>query len=192
MAGYKILIADDDQLIREMLKARLQSLGHQVVGEAADGEQAIEIALKEHPELIIMDIQMPVMDGLDAARQIVQQHSCAIVFLTGYNQEEFVSAASELGAFGYLMKPFRTDDLGPALLVAMKRYNEVQARQREVDELKEALETRKVIERAKGILMQRLGLTEEEAFKKIHFQARSQHKKMKEIADSIITAADLM
>jgi response regulator NasT len=103
-----------------------------------------------------------------------------------------VEAASEAGAFGYLVKPFRKEDLGPAIEIAMLRFRELQARSREVEELKEALETRKLIERAKGILMQRLGLTEEEAFKRIHFQARNQNKKMREIAESIITAADLI
>ncbi len=192
MSQHRILIADDDNLFREMLRARLTSLGHQVVGEAQDGLQAVELAETHKPDLIIMDIEMPELGGIEAARRIASQWPCAIVFLTAHSNEEFVTAASDLGAFGYLMKPFRKDDLGPALEVAMKRFQEAQARSREVDDLREALETRKIIERAKGILMRRLNLSEEDAFKKIHFQARSQGKKMRDIAESIITASDLM
>jgi len=192
MESYRILIAEDEPLTRMMLRARLEKIGHQVVAEAETGVQAVQEARVHQPDLIIMDIRMPEMDGLEAARAIVQELPCAIVFLTAYSEAELVEAAGEAGAFGYLVKPFRKEDLGPAIEIAMLRFRELQARSREVEELKEALETRKLIERAKGILMQRLGLTEEEAFKRIHFQARNQNKKMREIAESIITAADLI
>jgi len=192
MESYRILIAEDEPLTRMMLRARLEKIGHQVVAEAENGVQAVQAARVHEPDLIIMDIRMPEMDGIEAARAIIQERPCAIVFLTAYSEQELVEAASEAGAFGYLVKPFRKEDLGPAIEIAMLRFRELQARNREVEELKEALETRKLIERAKGILMQRLALTEEEAFKRIHFQARNQNKKMREIAESIITAADLI
>lgn len=192
MESYRILIAEDEPLTRMMLRARLEKIGHQVVAEAENGIQAVQAARANEPDLIIMDIRMPELDGIEAARSIIQEHPCAIVFLTAYSEQDLVEAASEVGAFGYLVKPFRKEDLGPAIEIAMLRFRELQQRNREVEELKEALETRKLIERAKGILMQRLGLTEEEAFKRIHFQARNQNRKMREIAESIITAADLI
>lgn len=192
MEPLKAIIAEDEQLTRTIIRARLEKLGHQVVAEAADGSQAVDAARTHRPDVIIMDIKMPVMDGIEAARTILTETPCAILFLSSFNEQELVEQASETGALAYLMKPFRKEDLEPALVMAVRRFRQMQAQKKEIDELKETLETRKLIERAKGILMDRHHMSEEEAFKRIHFQARNQNKKMREIAQSIITAADLI
>ncbi len=192
MEPLKAVIAEDEQLTRTIIRARLEKLGHTVVAEASDGLQAIEAARAHKPDVIIMDIKMPVMDGIEAARTILSECPCALLFLSSFNEQELVEQATETGALAYLMKPFRKEDLAPALEMAVTRFRQIRSQQREIDDLKETLETRKIIERAKGILMDRHRMSEEEAFKRIHFQARNQNKKMREIAQSIITAADLI
>jgi len=192
MDPLKAVIAEDEQLTRTIIRARLEKLGHVVVAEAGDGVQAVEAARTHKPDVIIMDIKMPVMDGIEAARTILSESPCAILFLSSFNEQELVEQATETGALAYLMKPFRKEDLAPALEMAVRRFRQIRSQQREIDDLKETLETRKIIERAKGILMDRHHMSEEEAFKRIHFQARNQNKKMREIAQSIITAADLI
>jgi response regulator NasT len=192
MESLKAVIAEDEQLTRTIIRARLEKLGHTVVAEASDGLQAIEATRLHKPDVVIMDIKMPVMDGIEAARTILAEVPCAILFLSSFNEQELVEQASETGALAYMMKPFRKEDLAPALEMAISRFRQIQSQKREIDDLKETLETRKLIERAKGILMDRHGMSEEEAFKRIHFQARNQNKKMREIAQSIITAAELI
>ena len=192
MECLRAIIAEDEQLTRTIIRARLEKLGHTVVAEAADGAQAIEATRLHKPDVVIMDIKMPVMDGIEAARTILADIPCAILFLSSYNEQELVQQASTTGALAYLMKPFRKEDLAPALEMAIARFRQIQNQKREIDELKDTIETRKLIERAKGILMDRHGMSEEEAFKRIHFQARNQNKKMREIAQSIVTAADLI
>ncbi len=191
MDPLKAVIAEDEQLTRTIIRARLEKLGHTVIAEAGDGAQAIEAARIHKPDVIIMDIKMPVMDGIEAARRILNETPCAILFLSSFNEQELVEQASDTGALAYLMKPFRKEDLAPALEMAVRRFRQIMSQSKEIEELKETLETRKLIERAKGILMDRHRMSEEEAFKRIHFQARNQNKKMREIAQSIITAADL-
>ena len=192
MEPLRVLIAEDEALTRTILRARLEKLGHQVVAEAENGAQAVEAALSAKPDVIIMDIRMPEMDGIEAARRIVEENPCAILFLTAFSEDTLVEKAGETGALAYLMKPFRKEDLAPALEIAVKRFRQIQTQRNEIDVLKDQLETRKLIDRAKGILMDRQGLTEDQAFKKIHFQARNENKKMREIAESIITASDLI
>ncbi len=192
MDALRVLIAEDEALTRTILRARLEKLGHQVVAEAENGVQAVEAARIHKPDAIIMDIRMPEMDGIEAARIIIGEEPCAILFLTAYSEDTLVEQAGEAGALAYLMKPFRKEDLQPALEVAVKRFRQLAAQSQEIMDLKEALETRKLIERAKGILMDRHGLKEDEAFKRIHFQARNQNKKMRDIAQSIITASELI
>src|SRR5512144_2678382 len=168
MEPMRVLIAEDEALTRTILRARLEKLGHQVVAEAENGVQAVEAARAHKPDAIIMDIRMPEMDGIEAARRIVNDTPCAILFLTAFSDEALVEQASDSGALAYLMKPFRKEDLAPALEVAVRRFRQIQSQGKEIAELKETLETRKLIERAKGILMDRHGLTEDEAFKRIH------------------------
>lgn len=192
MESLRVLIAEDEALTRTILRARLEKLGHQVVAEAENGVQAVEAARTHKPDAIIMDIRMPEMDGIEAARLIISEEPCAILFLTAFSEDSLVEQAGEAGALAYLMKPFRKEDLPPALEVAVKRFRQIQSQSQEIADLKDALETRKLIERAKGILMDRHGLKEDEAFKRIHFQARNQNKKMRDIAQSIITASELI
>jgi len=192
MESLRVLIAEDESLTRAILRARLEKLGHQVVAEAGNGVQAVEAARAHKPDVVIMDIRMPEMDGIEAARQIVGEVPCALLFLTALSDETLIEQAGEAGALAYLMKPFRKEDLAPALEIAVRRFRQIQSQGQEITQLRDALETRKLVERAKGILMDRHGLTEDEAFKRIHFQARNQNKKMREIAESIITAAELM
>ena len=192
MHKLRIVIADDEPIILLDLRQMLEELGMSVVGEASDGRQAVEKVRQLKPDLAILDIKMPEMDGIEAARQIVSQHPCAIVFLTAYAEEELVNQATAAGAYAYLLKPFRKQELAPAINVALTRFQQMQAKDKEVRELQEALETRKLIERAKGILMDRLGLSESEAFRRIHFMARNQNKTMKDIAQSIITASEIL
>jgi len=192
MESLRVLIAEDEALTRTILRARLEKLGHVVVAEAENGAQAVEVASAQKPDVAIMDIRMPEMDGIEAARMIVSDHPCAILFLTAFGEDALVERAGDAGALAYLMKPFRKEDLAPALEIAMCRFRQLQSQGKQIDELKDALETRKIIDRAKGILMDRHSMTEDDAFKKIHFQARNQNKKMREIAQSIITAAELI
>ena len=192
MEALRAVIAEDEPLTRTLIRARLEKLGHQVVAEAGDGAQAIEAARLHRPDVIIMDIRMPLIDGIEAARTILSETPCAILFLSAFNEAELIEDASATGALAYLMKPFRKEDLAPALQMAVGRFRQIHDQQKEIDGLRETLETRKLLERAKGILMDRHGMSEEEAFKRIHFQARNQNKKMREIAQSIITAADLI
>ena len=192
MEPLKAIIAEDEQLTRTIIRARLEKLGHTVVAEAEDGLQVVEAARLYRPDVVILDIKMPNMDGIEAARIILAENPCAILFLSSFDEEELVQQASEAGALAYLLKPFRKEDLGPALEIAMSRFRQIQSLSKEIDNLKDTLESRKLIERAKGILMDRHGMSEDEAFKRIHFQARNQNKKMKDIAQSIITAADLI
>lgn len=192
MEPLRTVIAEDEPLTRTIIRARLENLGHIVVAEASDGVQAIEAVRVHHPDLVIMDIKMPVMDGIEATKRIMDETPCAVLFLSSFNEQELVDQAGDSGALAYLMKPFRKEDLMPALEVAVRRFRQIQTQAKEIEQLKETLETRKLIERAKGILMDRHHMSEEEAFKRIHFQARNQNKKMREIAQSIITAADLI
>ena len=192
MEKLRILVADDEPMTRSILRERLESLEHVVVSEVDTGIKAVEAARAHKPDAIIIDIRMPEMDGIEAAKQITRERPCAVLFLTAYSEEQLVEQAGDAGALAYLMKPFRKEDLAPAIQIAMQRFRQIQSQAVEIDSLKETLETRKLIDRAKGILMTRAGLTEDDAYKRIHHQARNQNRKMKDIAQSIITASELM
>jgi AmiR/NasT family two-component response regulator len=183
----RIVIADDESIRVMSLRSQLEALGHQVVGEAATGREVVEIACQVKPDLAILDIKMPEMDGIEAAKAITAEQPIPIILLTAYGEEELVERAAEVGVLAYLMKPVSEEDLLPTIALALARFREFQALHREVESLKEALETRKLVERAKGILMRRLNLSEEKAFR--HMQRRSQNENIKlgEIARAIIT-----
>ncbi len=187
MQRLRIVIADDESIRVMSLRSQLEALGHQVVGEAATGREVVEIARQVKPDLAILDIKMPEMDGIEAAKAITAEQPIPIILLTAYGEEELVERAAEAGVLAYLMKPVSEDDLLPTIALALARFREFQALHQEVESLKEALETRKLVERAKGILMRRLNLSEEKAFR--HMQRRSQDKNVKlgEIAWAIIT-----
>lgn len=190
MSVFRVMIVEDDEQIRTIIRARLEKLGHVVVAEAEDGAQAVDIARLHHPDAIIMDINMPVMDGIEATRIILGEQPCAILFLSSYDERELVERACETGALAYLMKPFRKEDIGPALAMAVKMCTQIQSQNKKIEDLSEALETRKMLDRAKGILMDRYSMTEAEAFKRIHYQARHSNLKMRDVAQSIINAVN--
>lgn len=185
-----VLIADDEALIRMDLREMLNDAGHDVVAEAANGEQAVEMARKFLPEFIIMDVKMPVMDGLTAAKIINQEGIAPVLLLTAYSQQDIVAKAKEAGVVAYLVKPVREEQLFPAMEIAASRFAEVQALNAELDNLKETLETRKLLDRAKGILMTVHGMTEQEAYRKMQQFSMAKRISLKELAESIIKAAN--
>ncbi len=188
MRKVRIIIADDEPIIRMDLREMLTNLGYLVVGEAGDGRSVVNMARELRPDLVIMDIKMPDMDGIEAARILTQEDIAPVIFLTAYSQKELVDQAKEAGVVAYLVKPFRESDLVPAIEVALARFEQFRALKKEVADLKEALETRKLVERAKGILMDTQGLSEAEAFRRIQKLSMDTRKPMKEVAEAIILA----
>lgn len=185
--AIRILIADDEAVIRLGLRTMLEAQGYRVVGEAADGTRAVDLVTRLKPDLVILDIKMPGVDGLQAARRLQRDGNTPVVILTAYSDREFVDSAKASGVLAYLVKPVRESDLRPAIEVAMSRFAEIQALRGEVEDLEDSLETRKVVERAKGILMRKLGIEEAEAFNRIQRESRNTRRPMKEIAQSIIS-----
>jgi len=188
MERTRIIIADDESIIRADLKEMLTNLGYLVVGEVADGQSAVNLARELKPDVVLMDIKMPSMDGIQAAQILTEEQIAPVVLLTAYGQKELVDQAKEAGVVGYLVKPFRENDLLPAIEVALARFAEFKAVRQEVTDLKNALETRKLVERAKGILMDNQGMDENEAFRKIQKMSMNTRKPMKEVAEAIILA----
>ncbi|TFV75434.1 response regulator [Blastococcus sp. CT_GayMR19] len=182
----RVLIAEDEALIRLDLKEMLEEEGYAVVAEVGDGQQAVDLAKELTPDLVILDIQMPVLDGLSAAEQIASARIAPVIVLTAFSQRELVERARDAGAMAYLVKPFSKNDLVPAIEVARGRFAEMSALDGEVRTLEERLEARKVIEKAKGLLMTDQGLTEAEAFRRIQRTAMDQRTSMKAVAQSII------
>jgi response regulator NasT len=184
----RLIIADDESLVRTDLREALTELGYLVVGEVGDGQSAVNMARELEPDVVVMDIKMPGMDGIDAARILTQEKIAPVVLLTAYSQSELIERAKEAGVVGYLVKPFRETDLPPAIELAKARFSEFRALEQEVDNLAEALETRKKVERAKGILMDQHDLTESEAFRRIQKMSMNTRRPMKEVAEAIILA----
>ena len=182
----RVIIADDESIIRMDLREMLTHLGYEVAGEAADGRTALELAVKLRPDLVILDIKMPVMDGIEAARQLAEEHIAPVILLTAYSERQLVERAKVAGVAGYLVKPFRESELSPAIELAMVHFDELRRLEGEVDELKDALETRKLVERAKGILMEVHGLKEAEAFGRMRRASMDHRKSMREIAEAIL------
>jgi response regulator NasT len=182
----KILIAEDETIIRLDLRELLENAGFEVCAEARDGIEAVELAASTEPELAILDVKMPRLDGIDAARRILEERPIPIVMLTAYGQDELVSRAVEAGVFGYLVKPFRETDLLPAIRTARARHDELAALREEADSLSEALAARKSIERAKGLLMAKEGLTEQEAFERLRRASQLAGRPLKVVSDALI------
>lgn len=191
MSQIRIVIADDESIIRMDLKTLLEEMGHKVVGEAADGQKALELTRSLKPDVVIMDIKMPVMDGLDAAKIISEEKIAPVVLLTAYSQKDLIERAKDAGVFAYLVKPFQESDLMPAIEIAISRYLEMHDLESAVGDLEEKLETRKVVDRAKGILMDKYKMSEADAFRRIQQQSMNQRRSMKEIADAIIIAHEI-
>lgn len=192
MAVTRILIAEDNDLVALTLEEQLKGLGYDVIGIARTGAEAIDLASRLGPDLVIMDIRMPEMEGTEAATRINQQRPTPILMLTAYTDRETIRKAEQAGALGYLVKPVNEAELSPAISIALARFRELQALRAQVHELEESLEARKLIERAKGILMQRLGLTERDAYERLRQRARDKRAKMKDIAQAIIEAEELL
>jgi response regulator NasT len=183
-----VIIADDESLVRVDLREALTELGYLVVGEVGDGQSAVNMARELDPDVVVMDIKMPGLDGIEAARVLTQERIAPVVLLTAYSQKDLIERAKESGVVGYLVKPFRETDLSPAIELALARFAEFRSLQEEVGNLTEALETRKKVERAKGILMEKQGMSESEAFRKIQKMSMNTRKPMKEVAEAIILA----
>ncbi|MEQ6901714.1 response regulator [Nocardioides sp. YIM 152588] len=182
-----VVIAEDETLIRMDLAEMLGEEGYDVVGQAADGARAIELAEELRPDLVILDVKMPVLDGIAAAEAIAGKRIAPVVMLTAFSQRELVERAREAGAMSYLVKPFTQSDLVPAIEMAVSRFAEIAQLEREVTDLKERLETRKSVDRAKGILQEKLSLTEPEAFRWIQKTAMDLRMSMREVADGVVT-----
>jgi response regulator NasT len=181
----RVLIAEDETIIRLDLRGALEAAGYDVCGEARDGLEAVQLAEELEPDVILMDVKMPRLDGIEAARRILEQRPVPIVMLTAFGQEELVARAVDAGVFGYLAKPFRKQDVIPALAAARARHAEFAEVKLESASLREALEARKAIERAKGILMAKEGITEDEAFARLRRASQKSGRPMKLIADAV-------
>ena len=186
----RILIAEDETIIRLDLRDMLERGGFDVCAEAKDGEEAVALARASLPDLAIMDVKMPRLDGIEAARTILEERPIPIVMLTAYGQQELVSRAVEAGVFGYLVKPFRESDLLPAIATARARHEELSAVREEAESLSEALAARKAIERAKGILMAKEGLTEADAFARLRRASQVSGRPLKVVADALLATFD--
>jgi two-component system, response regulator PdtaR len=186
----RILIAEDETIIRLDLRDLLVRAGFEVCAEARDGEEAVELARAAAPDLALLDVKMPRLDGIEAARRILDERPIPIVIVTAYGEDELVSRAVEAGVFGYLVKPFRESDLLPAIATARARHEELQAARAEADSLAEALAARKAIERAKGLLMEREGLTEPEAFARLRKASQISGRPLKVVAEALIATLE--
>jgi two-component system, response regulator PdtaR len=182
----RVVIAEDEALIRLDLKEMLEEEGYEIAGEAADGERAVELAASLRPSLVILDVKMPVLDGISAAERIAADHICPVVILTAFSQRELVERARDAGAMAYLVKPFTKADLVPAIEIAVSRFQEVAALGAEVGSLRERLEARKVLDRAKGKLQAEGGLTEPEAFRWIQKTSMDRRVPMRTVAEEIV------
>jgi response regulator NasT len=187
----KLLIAEDETIIRLDLRGLLERAGYEVVAEARDGEEAIELARKHEPDLALMDVKMPRLDGIEAARRMLEERPIPIVMLTAFDQRELVERASEAGVYGYLVKPFREQDVVPAIELAKARFAELVAVRADADSLSQALADRKVIERAKGLLMEREKLNESDAFARLRKASQVSGRPLRVIADAVIATFDV-
>ncbi len=190
MERTRVIIADDESVIRTDLREMLTNLGYLVVGEVGDGLSAVNLARELKPDVVIMDIKMPDLDGIEAAKVLTQEKIAPVLLLTAYSQRDLVDRAKEAGVVYYLVKPFREQEIVPAIEIATARFLEFRELEKEVGDLRETLETRKLVDRAKGILMDQQGLSEAEAFRKIQKMSMNTRKPMKEIAEAIVLAQE--
>ena len=188
MTDTRILVAEDEAISRMDLCEMLENLGYTVVGQAGDGVAAVNLARTLKPDLVVMDIKMPELDGISAAETLAQERTVPVLLLTAYSDREFVDRAVDAGVMGYLVKPFAEAQLKPAIEVALERWREVRQIQQDLAETKETLETRKLVERAKGVLMDSQNLKEAEAFRRIQRLSMNSRKSMREVAEAILLA----
>ncbi|MDI6712174.1 MAG: response regulator [Anaerosomatales bacterium] len=185
----RVLIAEDEAIIRMDLREMLEEEGHEVVGEARDGAEAIRLARELRPDVVFMDIKMPGTDGLEAARALCDERVAPVVMVTAFSQASYVEEACAAGAMGYLVKPFAKHDVLPAMQIAVARFAEARALEEEAADLEERLETRKLLDRAKGVLMAR-GLSEPEAFRRLQKLAMDRRLPLKEVAQAVLLAEE--
>jgi len=188
LAQTRVVIADDESIIRMDLREMLTNLGYLVVAETGDGISAVNTARELRPDLVIMDIKMPDLDGIQAAKILTEERIAPVLLLTAFSQQELVEGAKEAGVVGYIVKPFRESELVPAIEVALARFREFKAIEKELSDTRNILETRKIVERAKGVLMDTQGLKEAEAFRKIQKLSMNTRKSMREVAEAILLA----
>ncbi len=191
MSKIRVLIADDDPIIRLDLRQMLESLNYEVIGEAGDGKAAVELAREIKPDVCILDVKMPVMDGIEAVDIITEENIAPTILLTAYSDKELVDRAKAAGVFAYLVKPFKPSDLTPSIEVARARFEQNVQLSKEVSNLNEKLEARKLVDRAKGILMDEHKLNEQEAYRRIQIQSMNLRKTMREVAEAIILAKSI-
>nr|WP_223881048.1 response regulator [Nesterenkonia ebinurensis] len=182
----RVLVAEDETLIRLDIVEILTGAGYQVVGEAENGERAVELAREHQPDLVVMDVKMPVMDGITAAKTIAEEKIAPVVMLTAFSQRDLVESAREAGAMAYVVKPFGENDLVPAIEVAAARFEELRALEQEVSSLAEKFETRKLVDRAKSLLISTMGLSEPEAFRWIQKTSMDRRLTMREVAETVV------
>ncbi|MFN5926869.1 MAG: ANTAR domain-containing response regulator [Roseiflexaceae bacterium] len=187
----RLVIADDESIIRMNLRETLVGLGYLVVGDAGDGVSAIHLARELRPDLVIMDIKMPKLDGIQAAKVLTEEKIAPVLLLTAYSDRELVDRARDAGVVNYIVKPFREAELLPAIEIALARFAEFSAMDKELGDLKETMETRKLVERANGVLMDTQGLKEQDAFRKIQQLSMNTRKSMREIAQAILLTAQI-
>lgn len=188
MTQKRIVIAEDEPISRMDLREMLANLGYLIVGEAGDGQSAVNLARELRPDLVVMDIKMPEMDGITAARILTEEKIAPVLLLTAYSDKEFVDGSVEAGVMGYIVKPFREGELVPAIELTLARFREFRALEKQLGDTQDMLETRKVVERAKGVLMDTQGLRESEAFRRIQKLSMNNRKSMREVAEAILLA----
>jgi AmiR/NasT family two-component response regulator len=188
MKTYRVLIVDDEPVIRLDLRTMLEAMGHEVVGEADNGADALQLARTLQPDLVIADIMMPEMDGIELSRRLAKERIAPVLVLTAYSEPEMVMGADRAGVLGYLVKPFREADLAPAIQVAISRYRELRALEAQNLNLAQEMQARRRIGRAKRVLMQQLGIAEEEAFRRLQQTAEQTGKPLAEVAEAVLLA----
>jgi response regulator NasT len=186
----RVVIAEDEALIRLDLKEMLEEEGYSVVGEAGDGATAVSLVEEHRPDLVILDVKMPVLDGISAAERIAAARLAPVLMLTAFSQRDLVERARDAGAMAYLVKPFSKGDLVPAIEMAVSRYTELTALEREVGDLTQRLETRKLVDRAKGVLQQKYGMTEPESFRWIQKTSMDRRMSMRAVAEAVVEGGD--
>jgi two-component system, response regulator PdtaR len=187
----RIIIAEDDSVIRMDLKEELQRQGYLVVGDAGDGQSAVNLTRELRPDLVVMDIRMPEMDGISAAEILTREKLAPVVLLTAFSDQELIERARNAGVVHYVTKPWRASDLRPAIEIALSRFQEFRSMETKVRDLEDHLATRKVVEKAKGVLMEKHNITEQEAFRRIQKASMNNRKSMKDVAEAILLAEEL-
>jgi response regulator NasT len=189
--SIRIVIAEDESVNRVDLEEELEQQGYEVVGAAADGEAAVNLTRELHPDVVLMDIKMPKMDGIEAAETLTREKLAPVLLFTAYSDDELIERARAAGVVHFVTKPWREKDLKPAIEIALSRFSEFRAMENKVKDLEEALATRKVVEKAKGVLMEKYKLSENEAFKRIQRLSMNNRKSMREVAEAILLAEEL-